>query len=46
VKDIEYVNEVLSFSDNSKVQKLEESFSKYIGCNYAGATNSGTLHYI
>ncbi len=25
-----------------KLQKLEESFSKYIGCNYAVATNSGT----
>jgi len=39
---LEYVNEVLSFSDNLKVKKLEESFRNYIGCDYAVATNSGT----
>jgi len=38
----QYINDVLTFSDNSKVQKLEESFKEFIGCKYAIATNSGT----
>ncbi len=37
-----YVNDVLSFSDNTKVKKLEKSFKKFIGCNYAISTNSGS----
>jgi len=37
-----YIDDVLSFSDNTKVKKLEDSFAKFIGCNYAIATNSGT----
>ncbi len=39
---MQYVNDVLSFSDNRKVQKLEESFKNFIGCNYAISTNSGS----
>ena len=38
----QYINDVLTFSDSSKVQKLEESFQEFIGCEYAIATNSGT----
>jgi len=37
-----YIDDVLSFSDNGKVAKLEESFKKFIGCDYALATTSGT----
>jgi len=37
-----YINDVLTFSDNTKVKKLEDSFKKFIGCDYAIATNSGT----
>jgi dTDP-4-amino-4,6-dideoxygalactose transaminase len=39
---IQYVNDVLSFSDNTKVKKLENSFKNFIGCNYAISTNSGS----
>ncbi len=39
---MQYVNDVLSFSDNTKVKKLENSFKKFIGCNYAISTNSGS----
>ena len=39
---VQYINDVLTFSDNSKVQKLEASFKDFIGCEYAIATNSGT----
>jgi len=37
-----YIDDVLSFSDNAKVKKLEDSFAEFIGCNYAISTNSGT----
>jgi dTDP-4-amino-4,6-dideoxygalactose transaminase len=37
-----YIDDVLSFSDNGKVAKLEESFKKFIGCDYVLATTSGT----
>ena len=39
---LQYINEVLSFSDNTKVKKLEDSFKSFIGCKHAIATNSGT----
>jgi dTDP-4-amino-4,6-dideoxygalactose transaminase len=39
---VQYINDVLSFSDNAKVKKLEDSFKELIGCKYAVATNSGT----
>jgi len=39
---VQYINDVLTFSDNSKVKKLEASFRDFIGCDYAIATNSGT----
>ena len=38
----QYIDDVLTFSDNSKVEKLENSFKKFIGCDYALATTSGT----
>ncbi|MCH9740137.1 MAG: DegT/DnrJ/EryC1/StrS family aminotransferase [Epsilonproteobacteria bacterium] len=38
----QYINDVLTFSDNKKVKKLENSFKNFIGCDYAIATNSGT----
>jgi len=37
-----YIDDVLTFSDNAKVEKLESSFKKFIGCDYALATTSGT----
>jgi len=37
-----YIDDVLSFSDNGKVEKLENSFKSFIGCDYALATTSGT----
>jgi len=37
-----YIEDVLTFSDNGKVEKLEESFKKFIGCEYVLATTSGT----
>jgi dTDP-4-amino-4,6-dideoxygalactose transaminase len=37
-----YIDDVLSFSDNKKVEKLEKEFRDLIGCKYAIATNSGT----
>ncbi len=39
---VQYINDVLTFSDNSKVKKLEASFTDFIGCDHAIATNSGT----
>lgn len=39
---VQYINDVLTFSDSSKVQKLESAFKEFIGCSYAIATNSGT----
>jgi dTDP-4-amino-4,6-dideoxygalactose transaminase len=39
---LQYINDVLSFSDNTKVKKLEDSFKSFIGCKHAIATNSGT----
>ena len=39
---VQYINDVLSFSDNAKVEKLEDSFKNLIGCKHAIATNSGT----
>ena len=38
----QYIDDVLTFSDNSKVEKLEKSFKEFIGCDYALATTSGT----
>lgn len=37
-----YINDVLTFADNTKVKKLENAFKELIGCKYAIATNSGT----
>jgi len=39
---LNYINDVLNFTDNSKVKKLENSFKNFIGCEHAIATNSGT----
>jgi dTDP-4-amino-4,6-dideoxygalactose transaminase len=39
---VQYINDVLSFSDNTKIKKLEDSFRNFIGCKHAIATNSGT----
>jgi dTDP-4-amino-4,6-dideoxygalactose transaminase len=39
---LQYINDVLSFSDNNKIKKLEDSFKNFIGCEHAIATNSGT----
>jgi dTDP-4-amino-4,6-dideoxygalactose transaminase len=38
----QYIDDVLTFSDNQKVEKLENSFREFIGCKYAVATSSGT----
>ncbi len=38
----QYIDEVLTFSDNQKVKKLENSFIEFIGCKHALATTSGT----
>lgn len=38
----QYVTDVLTFADNTKVTKLEESFKAFVGCDHAIATNSGT----
>lgn len=38
----QYIDDVLTFSDNHKVEKLENSFRDFIGCKHALATNSGT----
>ena len=37
-----YIDDVLTFSDNRKVEKLEDSFKQFIGCDNALATTSGT----
>ena len=37
-----YIDDVLTFSDNKKVEKLENSFKDFIGCKHALATTSGT----
>jgi len=37
-----YIDDVLSFSDNRKVEKLENAVKKFIGCDHALATTSGT----
>ncbi len=37
-----YIDDVLTFSDNRKVEKLESSFKNFIGCENALATTSGT----
>ncbi len=37
-----YIDDVLTFSDNNKVEKLENSFKNFIGCDHALATTSGT----
>ena len=37
-----YIDEVLTFSDSAKVEKLENTFKEFIGCDYALATTSGT----
>jgi len=39
---LNYINDVLNFTDNSKVKKLENAFKNFIGCEHAIATNSGT----
>lgn len=36
------INEVLEFSDNSKVDELEKNFSAYIGCEHSVSTCNGT----
>ncbi len=41
-KTKQYIDDVLTFSDNQKVEKLENSFKNLIGCKYAIATTSGT----
>jgi len=38
----QYIDDVLTFSDNKKVEKLESSFREFIGCKHAIATTSGT----
>jgi len=38
----QYIDDVLSFSDNKKVEKLENKFREFIGCKHALATTSGT----
>ena len=38
----QYIDDVLTFSDNQKVEKLENSFKEFIGCKHALATSSGT----
>ena len=38
----QYIDDVLTFSDNKKVEKLENSFKEFIGCKHALATTSGT----
>jgi dTDP-4-amino-4,6-dideoxygalactose transaminase len=38
----QYIDDVLTFSDNQKVEKLENSFREFIGCEHAIATTSGT----
>jgi len=38
----QYIDDVLTFSDNQKVAKLENSFKEFIGCDHAIATSSGT----
>ncbi|CAA6821835.1 MAG: UDP-4-amino-4-deoxy-L-arabinose--oxoglutarate aminotransferase (EC [uncultured Sulfurovum sp.] len=37
-----YIDDVLNFSDNGKVEKLENAVKNFIGCEYALATTSGT----
>jgi len=37
-----YIDDVLSFSDNRKVEKLENAVKNFIGCDNALATTSGT----
>ncbi len=37
-----YIDDVLNFSDNGKVEKLENAVKKLIGCEHALATTSGT----
>jgi len=37
-----YIDDVLNFSDNGKVEKLENAVKKFIGCGNALATTSGT----
>ena len=37
-----YIDDVLNFSDNSKVDKLESAVKDFIGCENALATTSGT----
>jgi len=37
-----YIDDVLTFSDNRKVKKLENLFKSFIGCDHALATTSGT----
>lgn len=36
------INEVLNMEESSKVEELEEKFSKYIGCNHSVSTFNGT----
>ncbi|CAA6819797.1 MAG: UDP-4-amino-4-deoxy-L-arabinose--oxoglutarate aminotransferase [uncultured Sulfurovum sp.] len=37
-----YIDDVLNFSDNGKVEKLENAVKKFIGCENVLATTSGT----
>ncbi len=41
-KHRQYIDEVLTLQNDSKIEKLEESFSQYIGSKYALSTNSST----
>lgn len=41
-KTKQYIDDVLTFSDNQKVEKLENSFKNLIGCKHAIATTSAT----
>ncbi|WP_200762206.1 DegT/DnrJ/EryC1/StrS family aminotransferase [Nitrosophilus alvini] len=40
--ELKEIKEVLALCEESKVDKLERDFAKYIGCEYALTTSSGT----
>ncbi len=41
-KELEEIKEVLSLSSESKIEKLEKDFAKYVGSEFALTTSSGT----
>jgi dTDP-4-amino-4,6-dideoxygalactose transaminase len=41
-QELREIEEVLNLTKESKVEKLEREFAKYIGCQYALSTSSGT----